>query len=138
MGYFISSVIGPRHPPVALHAMYYTRTVFLSTDTLIIYSNFKDHVHLQPTVQEAALVYIYIYTVWSLFILVQSVGINIAVFIPMVRLTFHLFRGVIGPASEAEGWRACIFLTIIQIISRRSPWSFVNHACSRFRTEILS
>jgi hypothetical protein len=35
MGYFISSVIGPRHPPVALHAMYYTRTVFLSTDTLI-------------------------------------------------------------------------------------------------------
>ena len=35
MGYFISSAIGPRHPPVALHAMYYTRTVFLSTDTLI-------------------------------------------------------------------------------------------------------
>jgi hypothetical protein len=35
MGYFISSVIGLRHPPVALHAMYYTRTVFLSTDTLI-------------------------------------------------------------------------------------------------------
>ena len=27
---------GPRHPPVALHAMYYTRTVFLSTDTLIL------------------------------------------------------------------------------------------------------
>ena len=25
-----------RHPPVALHAMYYTRTVFLSTDTLIL------------------------------------------------------------------------------------------------------
>jgi hypothetical protein len=35
MGYFISSVIGPRNPPLALHAMYYTRTVFLSTDTLI-------------------------------------------------------------------------------------------------------
>jgi hypothetical protein len=35
MGYFISSVIGPQHPPVALHAMYCTRTVFLSTDTLI-------------------------------------------------------------------------------------------------------
>jgi hypothetical protein len=31
---FISSVIGPRNPPVALHAMYYTRTVFLSSDTL--------------------------------------------------------------------------------------------------------
>jgi hypothetical protein len=51
MGYFISSVIGPRHPPVvALHAMYYTRTVFLSTDTLILY-NLLAYATPAPTVQ---------------------------------------------------------------------------------------